>query len=120
MFVRSDYASTVQVVVNRMAEGAKTGEVGFLLDGFPRTRAQALALMDLADVQLALNLILRESVSYFVCLYVKDCANPPCAVSLKGVDINIASCARRSTCMPRSFLKEVLSSCRCRCWLTSV
>ena len=38
------------------------GEEGVLLDGFPRTRNQAEALLTFANVQLALNLSLREEV----------------------------------------------------------
>eukprot|EP00884_Botryococcus_braunii_P020071 jgi/Botrbrau1/6748/Bobra.0324s0033.1 len=77
----------MEVVVNRMAEGVKAGELGFLLDGFPRTRAQALALMDLADVQLALNLTLRESVLVDKCLGRRICSK--CGKNFNIADISL-------------------------------
>ena len=52
----------LQLLQQRLAEGARKGEEGVLLDGFPRTRAQAEALLTFSDVQLALNLHLREEV----------------------------------------------------------
>ena len=52
----------LQLLQQRLAEGARRGEEGVLLDGFPRTRAQAEALLTFSDVQLALNLHLREEV----------------------------------------------------------
>ena len=52
----------LQLLQNRLSEGARKGEEGVLLDGFPRTRNQAEALLTFADVQLALNLSLREEV----------------------------------------------------------
>ncbi len=51
---------------NRLSEGARKGEEGVLLDGFPRTRNQAEALLTFADVQLALNLSLREEVGSII------------------------------------------------------
>ena len=41
------------------------GEEKFLLDGFPRTAAQAELLVDTTDVRLAVNMHLREDVSPF-------------------------------------------------------
>ena len=53
----------LDVLHSRLARGRECGEAGVLLDGFPRTRAQAEALGEFADVQLALNLNVNEEVS---------------------------------------------------------
>ncbi len=52
----------LELLKKRLGEGARKGEEGVLLDGFPRTRNQAESLLTFADVQLALNLSLREEV----------------------------------------------------------
>ena len=52
----------LDVLQGRLERGQECGETGVLLDGFPRTRAQALALSELVDVQLALNLHVNEEV----------------------------------------------------------
>lgn len=44
-------------------DGQAQGELGALLDGFPRTRRQAQMLALIADTQLAVNLSLRPEVS---------------------------------------------------------
>ena len=51
-----------QLLQQRLAAGRARGEGGVLLDGFPRTRSQADSLLRFSDVQLALNLHLREEV----------------------------------------------------------
>ena len=51
-----------QLLQQRLAAGRARGEGGVLLDGFPRTRSQAETLLRFSDVQLALNLHLREEV----------------------------------------------------------
>ena len=71
----------VQLLQNRLSEGARKGEEGVLLDGFPRTRNQAEALLTFADVQLALNLSLREEVLFC----------PPCCACM---------CCSRLCCIP--------------------
>jgi adenylate kinase len=53
--------------VLRQALGQQAGG-GWLLDGFPRTRHQAEALMRVAPPSLALNLGLREEVLVEKCL----------------------------------------------------
>ena len=53
----------LDVLQGRLERGRERGETGVLLDGFPRTRAQAEALNGFADVQLALNLHVNEEVT---------------------------------------------------------
>ena len=53
----------VQLLEKRLQDGQGKGELGVLLDGFPRTRRQAQMLALIADTQLAVNLSLRPEVS---------------------------------------------------------
>ena len=56
----------MQLLDSRMTRGREVyGEEKFLLDGFPRTAAQAELLVDTTDVRLAVNMHLREDVSPF-------------------------------------------------------
>ena len=52
-----------QLLEKRLQDGQTKGELGVLLDGFPRTRRQAQMLALIADTQLAVNLSLRPEVS---------------------------------------------------------
>jgi adenylate kinase len=56
-----------QVVGERLREGRLRGEKGFILDGFPRKASQAAGLDALAEVQLAVNLQMREEVRTALC-----------------------------------------------------
>lgn len=56
----------LNVLQSRLERGRENGETGVLLDGFPRTRAQAEALGQFTDVQLALNLHVNEEVRHSV------------------------------------------------------
>ncbi len=67
----------LEVLNERLASGQAAGEPGVLLDGFPRTRAQAEALTRTADVQLAINLHVREEVSCFLnCIRFQGSSTP--------------------------------------------
>ena len=52
----------LQLLKKRLQDGQAQGELGVLLDGFPRTRRQAQMLALIADTQLAVNLSLRPEV----------------------------------------------------------
>lgn len=70
----------------RVQRAEQEGEPGVLLDGFPRTVAQAEELLSIADVQLALNLRLREDVLLEKCLGRRICAK--CGKGYNIADIN--------------------------------
>ena len=59
----------LELVRERLAEGRARGERGVLLDGFPRTRAQAEALVRTADVRMAVNLHVAEEVRVLLHLF---------------------------------------------------
>ena len=52
----------LRVIRDHFMKAHSEGTDRFLLDGFPRTEQQAEALEQIADVQLAVNLSLREEV----------------------------------------------------------
>ncbi|GMH45112.1 hypothetical protein BSKO_13069 [Bryopsis sp. KO-2023] len=52
----------MKVLQQRLAQGQASGEAGVILDGFPRTQHQAEKLVEIADLQLVLNMSLREDV----------------------------------------------------------
>lgn len=55
-------ALILKVMRERMRLSSSRGITSFLLDGFPRTAEQADALEEIGNVQLALNLSLRQEV----------------------------------------------------------
>lgn len=63
----------MQLLFRRIETGSETGEKGFVLDGFPRTVVQAEDLMKRYDVQLAVNLQLREDVLIEKCMGRRIC-----------------------------------------------
>ena len=52
----------LQLMEKRLQRGQSRGEEGVLLDGFPRTLAQAEGLTHFSNVQLAINLHIDEQV----------------------------------------------------------
>lgn len=66
----------LQLLKKRLQDGQAQGELGVLLDGFPRTRRQAQMLALIADTQLAVNLSLRPEVIADALFIVFDVSQP--------------------------------------------
>ena len=64
----------LELVNKRLQDDRARGEMGFILDGFPRTAAQAEALEVVAPISFALNLSLREDVLVEKCLGRRLCS----------------------------------------------
>jgi adenylate kinase len=76
-------AMILDILKGRVEKGIEEGERGFLLDGFPRTEAQAEELRKFTEVQQVMNLGLREDI-----LVEKCCARRVCKEC--GKNFNIA------------------------------
>lgn len=83
----------IRLLAKRLDRAQQEGELGVLLDGFPRTVGQARELIGLADVQLALNLQLREDVLVAKCLGRRACAK--CGRGYNVADINVPADPQR-------------------------
>ncbi|MEW5301684.1 MAG: hypothetical protein WDW38_002702 [Sanguina aurantia] len=77
----------LEVLYRRLESGKTAGEKGFVLDGFPRTHAQAQELLSCADVGLAVNLQLREEVLLEKCMGRRNCTH--CGKGYNIADIHL-------------------------------
>mmetsp|Transcript_40418 Transcript_40418/g.101681 ORF Transcript_40418/g.101681 Transcript_40418/m.101681 type:complete len:280 (-) Transcript_40418:166-1005(-) len=88
-----------EILEEKLAEHAKSGQVGFVLDGFPRTVAQASELQAKMGIQLAVNLDLREEVLVEKCMGRRVCSK--CQKGWNIADINLpASDSKPAIVMP--------------------
>lgn len=77
----------IRLLRQRLHTAADAGDPGVLLDGFPRTVSQASNVLHVADVQLALNMQLREDVLMAKCLGRRVCTK--CGKGYNVADINL-------------------------------
>ncbi|GMN51198.1 hypothetical protein TIFTF001_020354 [Ficus carica] len=81
----------IDLLSNRLQASAAKGESGFILDGFPRTIRQAEILEGVTDIDLVINLKLREDALLAKCLGRRICSecggnfNIAC-IDIKGED----------------------------------
>ncbi|XP_016649842.1 PREDICTED: LOW QUALITY PROTEIN: probable adenylate kinase 1, chloroplastic [Prunus mume] len=81
----------INLLSKRLEASAAKGETGFILDGFPRTIRQAEILEGVTDIDLVVNLKLREEALLAKCLGRRICSecggnyNVAC-IDIKGED----------------------------------
>lgn len=85
---RFQTARTLQLLHRRVETGKANGEKGFVLDGFPRTVPQAEQLLAEDDIQLAVNLNLRQEVLIEKCMGRRICRK--CGKGWNLADIYLA------------------------------
>ncbi|KAK9836220.1 hypothetical protein WJX84_002722 [Apatococcus fuscideae] len=81
----------LELLQERLEIGRDSGETGCLLDGFPRTLLQAEALPSFTDVQLAVNLSLREEALIAKCKGRRICG--VCNKNYNVANINLPASA---------------------------
>lgn len=64
----------IKLLSKRLEDGEAKGESGFILDGFPRTIRQAEILEGVTDIDLVINLKLREEALLAKCLGRRMCS----------------------------------------------
>eukprot|EP00252_Welwitschia_mirabilis_P024939 TRINITY_DN761_c0_g1_i1.p1 TRINITY_DN761_c0_g1~~TRINITY_DN761_c0_g1_i1.p1 ORF type:complete len:287 (+),score=51.17 TRINITY_DN761_c0_g1_i1:175-1035(+) len=77
----------VDLLSRRFEQSAAKGETGFILDGFPRTTRQAEILEKVTEIDLVVNLKLREDVLLRKCLGRRVCRQ--CGNNYNVATINI-------------------------------
>ncbi|KAL5716874.1 adenylate kinase [Ranunculus cassubicifolius] len=76
-----------QLLSKRLKSGEANGESGFILDGFPRTIKQAEILEQVTEVDLVINLKLREDVIIEKCLGRRICSQCGGNFNVASIDI---------------------------------
>ncbi|KAF6146892.1 hypothetical protein GIB67_018545 [Kingdonia uniflora] len=77
----------ISLLSKRLESGEEKGESGFILDGFPRTIKQAEILEGVTDIDLVVNLKLREDVLLEKCLGRRMCSQ--CGGNFNVACINV-------------------------------
>uniref|UniRef100_A0A1D1XQ46 adenylate kinase n=1 Tax=Anthurium amnicola TaxID=1678845 RepID=A0A1D1XQ46_9ARAE len=77
----------IDLLSKRLEKGEAKGESGFILDGFPRTLKQAEILDGVTDIDLVINLKLREDVLLQKCLGRRICSECGGNFNLACIDI---------------------------------
>ncbi|WOL09781.1 putative adenylate kinase 1, chloroplastic [Canna indica] len=77
----------INLLSKRLESGEAKGESGFILDGFPRTVRQAEILDGVTDIDLVVNLKLREDVLLEKCLGRRMCSQ--CGGNFNVANINV-------------------------------
>ncbi|PKU64618.1 probable adenylate kinase 1, chloroplastic [Dendrobium catenatum] len=77
----------INLLSKRLESGAAKGESGFILDGFPRTIRQAEILDGVTNIDLVINLKLREDVLLEKCLGRRICSQCGGNFNVASIDI---------------------------------
>ncbi|KAJ0963887.1 hypothetical protein J5N97_029009 [Dioscorea zingiberensis] len=77
----------IDLLSKRLQNGVAKGETGFILDGFPRTIRQAEILEGVTDIELVINLKLREDVLLEKCLGRRICSQCGGNFNVASIDI---------------------------------
>lgn len=77
----------LKLLARRLEKSALKGETGFILDGFPRTINQAEVLEKVTDIDLAVNLKLREEALLQKCLGRRICSQ--CGGNFNVASVNV-------------------------------
>ncbi|KAF8660384.1 hypothetical protein HU200_057966 [Digitaria exilis] len=77
----------INLLSKRLEEGEEKGELGFILDGFPRTIRQAEILEGVTDIDLVINLKLREEALLAKCLGRRMCSQCGGNFNVASIDI---------------------------------
>ncbi|KAL2323304.1 hypothetical protein Fmac_027683 [Flemingia macrophylla] len=77
----------INLLSKRLVAGEAKGELGFILDGFPRTIKQAEILEGVTDIDLVINLKLREDVLLEKCLGRRICNQCGGNFNVASIDI---------------------------------
>ncbi|OEL32730.1 putative adenylate kinase 6, chloroplastic [Dichanthelium oligosanthes] len=77
----------INLLSRRLEEGEEKGGLGFILDGFPRTIRQAEILEGVTDIDLVINLKLREEALLAKCLGRRMCSQCGGNFNVASIDI---------------------------------
>lgn len=77
----------IKLLSKRLENGEAKGESGFILDGFPRTIKQAEILDGVMDIDLVINLKLREDILIEKCLGRRICSQCGGNFNIASIDI---------------------------------
>lgn len=76
-----------ELLQKRLEYGITVGETGFILDGFPRTKKQAEILDQVTEIDLVVNLKLREDILISKCLGRRICSQCKGNFNLANIDV---------------------------------